>query len=123
MVSGGGGCPGPAVLGAVEEDPTLALDVVTLLPLLEEEDIARGNPRSPGTATPEHVDVLPGGKNPRDIVTRPVFSSLIGRDVQCSWYRWFQQSYAINKPARDLCLLHAGYLWHKDSRFPRFLDL
>ena len=81
MDSGGGGCPGPAVLGAVEEDPTLALDVVTLLPLLEEEDIARGNPRSPGTATPEHVDVLPGGKNPRDIVTRPVFSSLIGREV------------------------------------------
>ena len=34
MDSGGGGCPGPAVQGAVEEDLTLALDSVTLLPLL-----------------------------------------------------------------------------------------
>ena len=57
MVSGGGGCPGPAVLRAVEEDLTLALDVATLLSLLEVEVIARGNPRSPGSATPDHVKV------------------------------------------------------------------
>ena len=55
--TGEGGCPGPAVLGAVEEDLTLALDVATLLSLLEVEVIARGNPRSPGSAIPDHVKV------------------------------------------------------------------
>ena len=57
MVSGGGGCPGPAVLRAVEEDLSLATDSVTLLPLVEVEVIARGNPRSPGSATPDHAKV------------------------------------------------------------------
>ena len=43
MDSGGGGCPGLAVLRAVEEDPSLAPDSATPLPLLEVESIAGGN--------------------------------------------------------------------------------
>ena len=55
MDSGEGGCPGPAVLRAVEEDLSLATDSVTLLPLLEVEDIARGSHRRGSPATPDHV--------------------------------------------------------------------
>ena len=55
MVSGGGGCPGPAVLRAVVVVLSLALDSVTLLPLLVVEDIARGSHRRGSPATPDHV--------------------------------------------------------------------
>ena len=61
MDSGGGGCPGPAVLGAVEEDPSLATDSATLLPQVEVEDIARGGRRNspgPGPATPDDVKMI-----------------------------------------------------------------
>ena len=60
MDSGEGGCPGPAVLRAVEEDPSLATDSATLLPQAEVEDIALGgrrNSQGPGPATPDHVAV------------------------------------------------------------------
>ena len=58
-VSGGGGCPGLAVLRAVEEALSLAPDSVTHLPLLKVEDIAKGIPRSSGPATPDHVNIAP----------------------------------------------------------------
>ena len=62
MVSGEAGDLGPSVLLAVVEALRLALGSVTLLPLLEVDDIARGNPRSPGPATPGSVEVrLLGG--------------------------------------------------------------
>ena len=59
-VSGGGGCPGLAVLRAVEEALSLAPDSVTLRHPLEVEDIARAKIRSLGPATPKNVEVSVG---------------------------------------------------------------
>ena len=56
-MSGDSGCPGPNVLRAVTEDLSLAPDSATLLPRLEGEEIARGNPQSRGPATPDGVKV------------------------------------------------------------------
>ena len=56
-VSGDGGCPGLAVLRAVEEALSLAPDTVTPLLQLEVEHIARANHRSSGPATPDNVEV------------------------------------------------------------------
>ena len=59
-MTGDGGCPGLAVLRAVEEALSLAPDTVTLRHPLEVEDIARAKIRSPGRATPNNVEVSVG---------------------------------------------------------------
>ena len=56
-VSGGGGCPGLAVLRAVAKALSLAPDSVTLRHPLEVEDFAKANIRSSGPATPDNVEV------------------------------------------------------------------
>ena len=57
MDSGEAGDLGPSVLLAVVEALSLAPGGVTLLPLLEVDDIAGGNLRSPGPATLGSVEV------------------------------------------------------------------
>ena len=55
MDSGDGGCPGLAVLRAVEEAPSLAPESATPLPLLEVESIAGGDLGVLGPATTSNV--------------------------------------------------------------------